>query len=533
MVELEVPFVEKEQAKGLGARWNPVSKKWYVPDGIDPNKFTRWLPVGANINDRAQVDSLITTRVAKAKVKRTKRASAKGAEQNAHQQQDLVLLNQQETNLLQVPWELPDQDPQATNLLDEPNDKKLLLSEFLLRISAAIAQAVPNTTWLVAEISEIRKHNSGYFLTLVEYNNDIKCAQASARIWQGQERSTVGKFKTATQAELEPGIKVLVLVAASFHQQYGFTLSIHDIDPAYTLGNMAAKLAKIRETLQQEKIADQNKLLPTPKDFTNVAVISPDQAAGLGDFQREANLLAKHKLCAFTYYTATFQGKVAAASIIQALQAAFTAHSALPYDSIVIIRGGGAVADLAWLNDLDLARSICLAPVKIMAGIGHERDYTIIDEVAGLKFDTPSKVINYIFHVITNNAKIAMTAFTDITVFSKTIISQAVNKINTLKESACASVFKCLALEDNKIRMLVQEITRLATHTISLASNNTEQIIKDILALGPQAIQKRGFVIVSTISRAILSSRAEALQHSPLRLQFHDGDLLVAKSADE
>ena len=164
---------------------------------------------------------------------------------------------------------------------------------------------------------------------------------------------------------LEAGIKVLVYARVEFHPQYGMALFIDDIDPTYTLGDMAAKLAKIREVLTAEKIINNNKQLPKPTDFTRVAVISPQNAAGLGDFNREAGILIKHNLCEFVYFTALFQGEKASKEICEALKLATEQHMQNPFDAIVIIRGGGALSDLTWLNNEQIARSVCLSPETV------------------------------------------------------------------------------------------------------------------------------------------------------------------------
>jgi exodeoxyribonuclease VII large subunit len=137
-------------------------------------------------------------------------------------------------------------------------------------------------------------------------------------------------------------------------------------------------------------------LLPPPLDFVRVAVISPETSAGLGDFQRESDRLQTATLCEFTFFRATFQGLDAPSSIRTAVQNALAAHRQSPFDALVVIRGGGSVTDLAWLNDLQLATVLCLCPLPVFTGIGHERDQTILDDIAHIRFDTPSKVALHI-----------------------------------------------------------------------------------------------------------------------------------------
>src|SRR5690606_37877638 len=189
-------------------------------------------------------------------------------------------------------------------------------------------------------------------------------------------------------------IKLLVQVRPSFKAQYGFSLEILDIDPDFTLGDLEAKKREIRTRLQQEGLWGRNKGLAQPWDYQRVLVLAPQGAAGLGDFQAEAVRLQTYGICRFTYCFSRFQGEGAAREMKASLLQAFEEWARpLPGDAVVIIRGGGAVNDLAWLNDYELARAVCEMPVPVLTGIGHERDSTVLDEIANIRFDTPSKVI--------------------------------------------------------------------------------------------------------------------------------------------
>jgi exodeoxyribonuclease VII large subunit len=164
----------------------------------------------------------------------------------------------------------------------------------------------------------------------------------------------------------------------------------------YTLGELEARKQGIRAQLQAEGVFAANKQLTPPWDFNAVLVVAPLGGAGLGDFQAEADRLQALGICHFTYALSRFQGEGAPMEIRHALQAALgqeTGIGATPFDAVVIIRGGGAVNDLAWLNDYGLARLICDLPIPVLTGIGHERDNTVLDEVAHTRYDTPSKVI--------------------------------------------------------------------------------------------------------------------------------------------
>jgi exodeoxyribonuclease VII large subunit len=175
-----------------------------------------------------------------------------------------------------------------------------------------------------------------------------------------------------------------------------------------------------------------------PVEYVRIAVISPETSAGLGDFKRESDLLHHSGLCEFHFFQATFQGVEAPASIQNAVFQALTAHKQRAYDALVVIRGGGAVTDLAWLNDIDLAKLLCQAPVPVYTGIGHERDNTILDEIAHTRFDTPSKVALHIRTTIKDNALAAIQAWERINTLirrivlrEKTMVETQVDRIET------------------------------------------------------------------------------------------------------
>ena len=352
-IDLKVPYVEKDQAKVHGARWDRETQTWYAPPGTDLRNLKRWLPQG-------------------------------------------------------VLEETPDPAPTPAKAAQ----KGIALTELLGRVKGVIDEGFPTAEWVRAEISELRGKNGHLYLTLCERNDqgDI-LAQTKGIIWRNRAEGITAKFEEATGEGLKTDIKILCLAKVRFDPLYGLDLIIEDVDPSYTLGDLAAKLARIREKLQQTGLYDRNKQRPAPVEFVRVAVISPETSAGLGDFRQEADRLQTAILCEFQLFPATFQGVETSPSIQNAVLQALTAHKQKPFDALVVIRGGGSVTDLAWLNDMDLAKLLCQSPVPIFTGIGHERDNTILDEIAHTRFDTPSKVALHISTTIKDNALAAIQAW--------------------------------------------------------------------------------------------------------------------------
>lgn len=226
--------------------------------------------------------------------------------------------------------------------------------------------------WVCVEASEVKAARNGHlYFNFVEHDaSGREIAKCNGVLWANRAKSVLQRFNTATGGDLKPGLKLLVQAVAEMHPQYGFSLQVLDIDPSYTLGDMEQKLAKIRDTLTREGAFDRNKRLRKPLDFRRVAVIAPDGAAGLGDFRQEADRLSAHGVVEFLYYSALFQGAGAAESISKAFSSVLLDHTETPFDAVCLIRGGGAKTDLAWLNELAIARVICDSPIPVFRGLG-------------------------------------------------------------------------------------------------------------------------------------------------------------------
>lgn len=276
-------------------------------------------------------------------------------------------------------------------------DIHLSLSDYLAAVKLVIDDSFDHEVWVRAEIRSLHSKGGHYYFELAEKDDDDNItASCRATLWRYRANTVLAKFTATTGQKLAAGASILIECSASFHAQYGFSLNISDIDPNYTLGEIAAAYQAMKKRLIDEGLINLNKQLPTPFDIENVIVIAPEQAAGLGDFRAEADRLMRAGACQFHYHHATFQGNHAPSEIRAAITTSLTEfvenHQKLP-DILVIIRGGGAVGDLAYLNDYELAALIAECPVPVWVGVGHERDQVILDLVAHTSFDTPSKVV--------------------------------------------------------------------------------------------------------------------------------------------
>jgi len=273
-------------------------------------------------------------------------------------------------------------------------EQKLTLSELNNQIKNAITDAFPSTVWIVAEISEIKENRSGHcYLELIEKEDDEIIARARATIWSYTYRMIKPYFETTTGQFFTHGIKILVKVLVEFHPSFGLSLNIKDIDPVYTVGDMALRRKEIITRLQNEGVFDMNRELRLPLVPQKIAIISSATAAGYQDFMDhlESNEFG------FRFYTKLFeavmQGVDTVPSIIHALERIYQYEDF--FDAVVIIRGGGATADLSSFDNYDLAFHVTQFPLPIITGIGHEKDDTIIDLVAHTRLKTPTAVAEF------------------------------------------------------------------------------------------------------------------------------------------
>lgn len=338
----------------------------------------------------------------------------------------------------------------------------LSLSDYLSAVKLVIDDSFDHEVWVRAEIRAMNSKGGHYYFELAEMDEDENVtASCRATLWRFRAKSVLAKFTAATGQVLSAGASVLVKCSASFHAQYGFSLNISDIDPNYTLGELAAAYQAMKKRLSDEGLLNLNKKLPMPFDVRQVIVIAPEKAAGLGDFRAEADRLAAAGACQFHYHHATFQGNQAPDEIRQAMVSAMEGflgiHHTLP-DLLVIIRGGGAVGDLAYLNNYELAALVAECPVPVWVGVGHEKDSVILDEVAHTSFDTPSKVVLGIESHLLN-----------VTRQAKQLMAELVKVTNA-----------CLSTASQYNERQLERIHRSSTHAITLAKKDTLYQIKHL-----------------------------------------------------
>ena len=276
-------------------------------------------------------------------------------------------------------------------------NESITLCELLLTVRKEIANTFSDAYWIRAEISEIRENANGHcYLELIEKDSSGKLivAKSRASIWADTYKILKPYFVKETGQELKPGMKLMVQVSVSFHEVYGFNCTIRDIEPTFTLGDLAKKRLETIKQLHDDGIWDMNQSLELPMPLNRIAIITSSTAAGYGDFidqlqNNKSGFKFKTRL-----FPAIMQGDGAAESIIEALDTVYEIHE--KYDAVAIIRGGGSTTDLLAYDEYELAASCAQFPLPIITGIGHDRDQSVVDMVANIRCKTPTAVAAFI-----------------------------------------------------------------------------------------------------------------------------------------
>ena len=342
------------------------------------------------------------------------------------------------------------------------------LSELNLEVQSVIHEHFPENIWIVAEISEIKINSAGHcYLELIEKDeaSDKIKARSRATIWSFAFRMLKPYFESTSGYELKQGLKILVSVKVEFHEVYGYSLNITDIDPTYTLGDIERKRQEIIIRLQKEGVFDMNKeliLSPVPQ---KIAIISSLTAAGYKDFVNQLENNSPGNVFYYCLFPAIMQGDKAESSIIAAFEKIFR-HSDF-FDAVVIIRGGGSKADLATFDNYNIAYYITQFPVPVLTGIGHEQDETIADMVAHTKLKTPTAVAEFLinrileFEQILNQSEIRLERLT------RTLINQQQKSLESVQQELAGAITMRMQYQSDRLDGLSDKMKFTSTALIS------------------------------------------------------------------
>ncbi|UJP63505.1 exodeoxyribonuclease VII large subunit [Mongoliitalea daihaiensis] len=367
--------------------------------------------------------------------------------------------------------------------------------------------------WVIAEIGELKVgHNGHAYLELLEKQGNQTLAKIRANIWSYSYRGISSKFEQATGQRLQASMKILALVSVTFHEIYGISLHIKDVDPNFTLGERAKNRQVTIDRLQREGLIDKNKQLILPSVPQRIAVISSPNAAGYEDFINQLENNPYGYQIHTTLFPALMQGAEAATSIRTALQKAILGKK---FQAIVVVRGGGSSLDLECFDEYELARDLAVCPIPVLTGIGHERDESVADLVAHTKLKTPTAVAAFLLdgflafeeHIVMlhkrmerstmmqtqNNFKLIQQLGLYVKSLARQELKQEEKSIDQLHYQ-----IKSWSLQELKIQQLkVHEQSSLLSKTwgqlIEREQKSLTQLQRDIIRLDPEEHFKRGY----------------------------------------
>nr|WP_297165295.1 exodeoxyribonuclease VII large subunit [uncultured Dysgonomonas sp.] len=393
-------------------------------------------------------------------------------------------------------------------------------------VRGVIANTFSQSFWIRAEMSDVRVAQNGHcYLEFIEKDSKNRNIIAKARgsIWANVFRLLKAYFESETGQAFSSGLKVLVQVSVEFHELYGYSLNVHNIDPTYTLGDQARNRALILKQLEEEGVLTLNKELELPTITNRIAVISSPTAAGYEDFCNQL----ENNPDGFVFYTHLFpaimQGERTEESIISALDRVY--EHADKFDAVIIIRGGGATSELSSFDSYLLAANCAQFPLPVITGIGHERDDTVLDIVAHTRAKTPTAVAEFLIKRI-QSAAINMYELQEaiITSTNRKITEESVS-LNTLATHFSYLTKDYTKDQLNKISVFMERLKSLTKKVIVDEKHrltNQEQFLK---LISPENILKKGYTLTIRDNKIVKNS-AELKEGDTITNRFFDGDVI-------
>ena len=419
----------------------------------------------------------------------------------------------------------------------------MTLYELNSMVRDVVELGMPGSYWVEAELSEVRERSGHCYMELVQKDltGNSTVARASARCWRSTWASVRPGFEQVTGEHFRAGLKVLLQVHAQFHENFGFSWIVTDIDPAYTLGDMARRRQEIIRILKEEGVFDLNKELCLSLFASRIAVVSSESAAGYGDFCNQLDTNAYGFAFSVRLFPAVMQGERTEGSIISALDAINS--EADDFDCVVIIRGGGAVSDLSAFDSLALAENVANFPLPVITGIGHERDESVLDMVANKRVKTPTAaaalLIENLKHtydrIVQAQERISVSVSRRmdyervrlervsgrIPVLFSLVKTRQQARIDSLFARVGAAAGRIVAEERLRLDRLSVALAPAVRQRLSAENHRLELLGQRISAVDPAILLRRGYSITLHNGRAVYSPG-----------QLSDGDVIETRLAE-
>lgn len=401
--------------------------------------------------------------------------------------------------------------------------KTITLSQLQRQVKQTLTEQFALPVWVSAEISELKVNYAGHcYLELIEKGEDdaIPKAQARATIWRNRYPHLSSYFEAETGQPLTAGIRILAQVLVSYHELYGFSLQINDIDPAFTLGEMERQKNATIRRLQEEGVWEMNRSVELPAVVQRLAVISSAKAAGFQDFTNEL----KKSRYAFhtTLFEAVMQGQSAEESIIDALGR--VADRMEQFDAVVIVRGGGSQSDLSCFNAYRLSNHVAQFPLPVLTGIGHDKDQSVVDMVAASPHKTPTAVAAWLVERMADLEGWLEGAATQLHETTLRHLREAALGLERMSGELHRTTKETLLTEQLKLNHHASQLPERVADFLARQRMRLEQAEKLTESRSPRHILQLGFAIVRSEGR-VLKTTSEVAEATSIEIELNDGTI--------
>jgi exodeoxyribonuclease VII large subunit len=410
--------------------------------------------------------------------------------------------------------------------------ERLTLTELQLLIRDSLYLSLPQMFWVSAEISEFTVNASGHcYLELIEKHPDDKNLRARIRaiIWNSRFGFIRSYFENITGETLKAGLKILIRAKIEYHEVYGLSLVINDIDPAFTMGEMAVKRQLIIRRLEEEGVFTLNRELEFPALPQRIAVISSRNAAGYTDFINHLN----NNSFGYVFYTALIdtpmQGTETEQGVLKSLDK-IAEHADL-FDLVAIIRGGGSQTDLSWFDNYDIAYHVTQFPMPVLTGIGHEKNLSVTDMVAHRSLKTPTAVADFIIDGMNMAENRLIELSTGLRDLTETIIEESKSIIETCSIKLLPLARYMISGNREKLTIKILDLTRSAreiTHRSGMIAGNLSSGIKSAV----RSLSKDRTMALSILKNKVLASALNHLNLSGTKLNGLESSLKILNPAN-
>lgn len=399
------------------------------------------------------------------------------------------------------------------------NNVALSLRQYTSEIANSIrTNPVLQSRWVIAELSDVSERGGHCYMELVEKDDrGVTIARLRGTIWANNFAYKIKpKFEQITGQKFKSGLKVMLFGSASFHEQYGLSFNITDVDPSFTIGDMERIRREIIETLTREGVVNCNRMLQMPRVPQRIAIISAKGAAGYGDFM---NQLQSNPV-GFKFYThlfeATMQGETTSKSVIKALNDIEMTIDL--WDCVVIIRGGGATSDLNGFDNLELARRVAMFALPVVVGIGHERDRTVLDDIANVRVKTPTAAAEWLIMCAQQTLDQALALANQVARYVKDRTSGASKQLSHIEGTIPIIAKQQIIKSKSNLAAIASALPYMTKNRILSANRTIDALARDVQHSAIVKISAAQ-TYLKTMSDALANAAPKAIANQDKRLK--------------